>query len=120
MKPDMKRPAESFVVEATGLRQFELSNKSGMRAVVTNFGGRLMSLWVPDRNGKMEDVVLGYDSPSDYLKPNPYFGALIGRYANRIARGQFQLEGKHYQLEVNNGLNSLHSCDGGFHNVCWN
>lgn len=86
----------------------------------TNFGGRIISLSVPDRAGKFDDVVLGYDSLADYLKDNPYFGSMIGRYANRIAGGKFTLDGKTWQLPVNNGPNTLHSGPLGYHNVYWN
>jgi aldose 1-epimerase len=90
-----------------------------MKMVVTNFGGRVVSLLVPDKNGKLEDVVLGYDSLKQYLKDNSYFGAMIGRYGNRIAKGKFSLNGKEYHLPLNNGENSLHGGPMGFHNVLW-
>ena len=101
------------------LKSYELTNSHGMKMVVTNFGGRVVSLFVPDKNGKLEDVVLGYDSLKEYLNENPYFGALIGRYGNRIAKGKFSLNGKEYHLPVNNGENSLHGGPIGFHNVYW-
>lgn len=96
-----------------------LTNKNGMVAIITPFGGKLISLWVPDRSGKTEDVVLGYDSVDQYIEGNPYFGAMIGRYGNRIAKGKFTLEGKEYQLATNNGANALHGGPKGFHNVLW-
>jgi aldose 1-epimerase len=96
-----------------------LINKHGMVAIITPFGGKLISLWVPDRNGKLGDVVLGYDSAEQYILGNPYFGAMIGRYGNRIAKGRFTLEGKEYQLATNNGVNALHGGPKGFHNVLW-
>jgi len=98
---------------------YSLQNKNGLRMTVTNFGGRIVSLWVPDRNGDLDDIVLGYDSLTDYLTGNPYFGALIGRYANRVAKGKFILEGREFQLPVNNGINTLHGGPIGFHNVYW-
>lgn len=101
------------------LKSYELTNANGMKVVITNFGGRVVSLLAPDKNGKLEDVVLGYDSLKEYLKENPYFGALIGRYGNRIAKGKFTLGGKEYHLPVNNGENSLHGGPMGFHNVYW-
>lgn len=79
-----------------------------------------MSLSVPDRNGNMADIVLGYDTPQQYLGGNPYFGALIGRYGNRIARGKFSIDKVIYQLNVNNGSNALHGGPNGFHNKIWN
>lgn len=96
-----------------------LKNKNGMMATITPYGGKIISLMVPDRNGKLGDVVLGYDSAKQYPDGNPYFGALIGRYGNRIAKGKFVLEGTDYQLKTNNGLNALHGGPGGFHNVNW-
>jgi len=101
------------------LKSYELTNANGMKVVVTNFGGRVVSLFAPDKNGKLDDVVLGYDSLEEYLKENPYFGAMIGRYGNRIAKGKFSLNGKEYHLPVNNGENSLHGGPMGFHNVYW-
>jgi aldose 1-epimerase len=96
-----------------------LINVNGMKLVLTALGGKIISLSVPDKNGVFDDVVLGYDSPDKYLTGNPYFGALIGRYGNRIADGRFSLEGKNYQLRANNGVNSLHGGRMGFHNVLW-
>jgi aldose 1-epimerase len=96
-----------------------LINSNGMKAVVTPYGGKVMSLFVPDKDGNLEDIVLGYDSASQYPTGNPYFGALIGRYGNRIAKGLFALEGNKYQLATNNGANALHGGPGGFHNVLW-
>lgn len=96
-----------------------LINKHGAVAIITPFGGKLISLWVPDRNGKLGDIVLGYDSAKQYVSGNPYFGAMIGRYGNRIANGKFTLEGKTYQLALNNGANALHGGPRGFHNVLW-
>jgi len=101
------------------LKSYVLTNAQGMKMEVTNFGGRIVSLLVPDRNGKLDDVVLGYDSLKQYLTGNLYFGAMIGRYGNRIAKGKFSLKGKYYQLALNNGANALHGGPGGFHNVYW-
>jgi aldose 1-epimerase len=86
---------------------------------VINYGGIITSLAMPDRHGKMEDIVLGYDSLEDYLTASPYFGALIGRYGNRIAKGKFSLDGKEYTLAVNNGANHLHGGIKGFDKVIW-
>jgi len=100
---------------------FTLKNKSGMEAVITNYGGILMSLKVPGRAGKLDDVVLGFDKPEDYIakKEHPYFGALVGRYGNRIAKAQFSLDGKTYKLAANNGPNSLHGGLLGFDKKFW-
>ncbi len=101
------------------LKVFTLTNKLGNQVKITNYGAKVMSVIVPDKNGKKENVVLGYSSAEQYLDGNPYFGAIIGRYANRIANGQFILDGEEYQLNRNNGNNHLHGGPGGFHNVLW-
>jgi aldose 1-epimerase len=101
------------------LNVYDLTNKNGLTLRVTNWGGRIMSLKVPDKNGTLADIVLGYDSADQYRNGNPYFGALIGRVGNRIAKGKFVLEGKEYSLTINNGANSLHGGPRGFHNVYW-
>jgi len=98
---------------------YTLTNANGMEARITNYGGILVSLKVPDRAGKLDDVVLGYDHLKDYIKASPYFGALIGRYGNRIAKGKFSLDGKDYTLAVNNGPNALHGGLKGFDKVVW-
>ncbi len=98
---------------------YGLTNKNGLKMEVTTFGGRIISLWVPDRKGILGDVVLGYDSAPQYINGNPYFGATIGRFGNRIAKGKFALAGRAYQLTVNNGENALHGGPKGFHNVYW-
>jgi len=99
---------------------YTLRNAAGMEATITNYGGIIVTLRVPDRNGKLDDVVLGYDSLAHYLKSTPYFGALIGRYGNRIDKGRFMLEGKTYQVTVNDGANCLHGGLKGFDKVVWN
>jgi len=101
------------------LKSYALSNSHGVSMNVTNYGGRIISLLVPDKNGKLGDVVLGYDSLRQYLNGNLYFGAMIGRYGNRIANGKFSLNGKEFQLAKNNGANALHGGPGGFHKVYW-
>ena len=98
---------------------YTLKNHSGMEAKITNYGGIVVSLRVPDRAGKFDDVVLGYDSLAGYLKETPYFGALIGRYGNRIDKGKFTLNGKEYSLATNNGKNHLHGGLKGFDKVVW-
>src|SRR4029079_15838524 len=82
-------------------------------------GGIVVSLKVPDKNGKFDDVVLGFNDLDGYLKPGPYFGALIGRYGNRIAKGRFKLNGVEYKLAVNNSENHLHGGIKGFDKVIW-
>jgi aldose 1-epimerase len=98
---------------------YTLRNTHGVEATITNYGGIVVSLKVPDRNGKFDDVVLGFNNLDSYLKPGPYFGALIGRYGNRIARGRFTLNGVEYKLAVNNGENHLHGGVKGFDKVVW-
>lgn len=98
---------------------YTLRNKSGMEARITNYGGILVSLLVPDRSGKLADVVLGYDSLSSYLKQTQYFGALVGRFANRIGHARFALEGKEYILAPNDGPNQLHGGIRGFNRAVW-
>jgi aldose 1-epimerase len=98
---------------------YTLRNAHGVEATITNFGGRLVTLKVPDRAGKFEDIVLGFDSLEPYVAKNPFFGALAGRYANRIANGEFKLDGKTYTLLKNNGPNALHGGALGFDKVAW-
>ena len=98
---------------------YTLRNVHGLEAKITNYGGILVSLKVPDRNGKFDDVVLGFNDLDTYLKGHPYFGALIGRYGNRIAKGRFTLNGVEYKLAVNNGENTLHGGLKGFDKVVW-
>jgi len=98
---------------------FTLKNAHGMALRVTDYGGIILTLLVPDKNGRLDDVVLGYDSLTGYLRSSPYFGALIGRYGNRIAHGRFTLDGKTYTLATNNGPNHLHGGLRGFDKVVW-
>lgn len=98
---------------------YTLTNSHGMQAKITNYGGIVVSLTAPDRNGKFDDVVLGLGSLDAYLKGHPYFGAIVGRYANRIAKGHFKLNGVDYKLAVNNGENHLHGGIKGFDKVIW-
>jgi aldose 1-epimerase len=95
---------------------YTLKNRNGIIAQVTNFGAKIVSIYVPDRNGNYADIVLGYESIGGYIKGNPYFGAICGRYANRIADGKFVIDGVEYLLPVNNGPNSLHGGPEGFNN----
>lgn len=98
---------------------YTLKNNNGVEVGICNYGGLIIFLKVPDRNGQLGDVVLGYDNLDDYIKDSPYFGALIGRYGNRIAKGKFTLDGKEYTLAVNNGPNALHGGLKGFDKVVW-
>lgn len=99
--------------------KYTLTNSNGMELAVINYGGIVVSLKAPDKNGTLADVVLGYDSLSSYLKNNPFFGALIGRYGNRIGKGKFSIDGAEYTLATNNGPNHLHGGPKGFDKVYW-
>jgi len=99
---------------------FTLRNAHGIEIQLTNYGGIITSLKTPDRAGRFADIVLGYDNLAAYVANSPYFGAIVGRYANRIARGHFTLDGATYTLAVNNGPNSLHGGLRGFDKVIWN
>lgn len=106
--------------EGIAVDLYTLTNASGAEVKITTYGGIVVSLKVPDRNGKLDDVVLGYDNLAGYLKNNAaYLGALIGRYANRIAKGRFSLNGTEYHLAQNNGENHLHGGLRGFDKVVW-
>jgi aldose 1-epimerase len=105
--------------DGTPVQIYTLCNRNGMEARIITYGGIVESLKVPDRNGRLGDVVLGYDNLSGYLTNSPFFGALIGRYGNRIAKGQFTLDGQTYTLPTNNPPNSLHGGDKGFFARVW-
>jgi len=98
---------------------YTLRNRQGMEARIATYGGIIVSLTAPDRAGKFADVVLGYDNLKDYLKFTPYFGALVGRYANRIGGAKFALNGKTYELARNDGPHCLHGGVKGFDKVVW-
>jgi aldose 1-epimerase len=98
---------------------YTLNNANGCEAKITNYGGIVVSLKVPDKTGKLADVVLGYETLDKYIEKSPYFGALVGRYGNRIGKGKFTLNGKEYTLAVNNGPNHLHGGIVGFDKVVW-
>lgn len=110
-----------FVSEVDGkpTALYVLKNKNGVEACVTNYGGRLVSVMVPDKNGKMTDVVLGYDKIADYVASDGNFGALIGRYGNRIAQGKFTLDDVAYELPHNDNGHCLHGGPKGYHAVMW-
>lgn len=105
--------------DGTPVKVYTLRNKHGAEARILTYGGIIQSLKVPDKNGKLGDVVLGYEYLAGYETNSPYFGALIGRYGNRIAKGQFALDGKTYTLATNNFPNSLHGGVKGFDKVVW-
>ncbi len=112
---------KKFGVLKTGdeINIYTLINSPGSKLEIINYGAIIVSLHVPDRNGKLEDVVTGYDSLDGYVEDKFYFGAVVGRYGNRIAKGKIKLDGKEYQLTVNNGENHLHGGNKGFFKAVW-
>ncbi|MCA8832569.1 aldose epimerase family protein [Hymenobacter pini] len=122
----MKPTASSFgrLPDGTDVQLYTLTNAHGLKATISTYGGTVTSLLVPDKAGQLGDMVLGFDSLAGYQSPEyrksgPYFGALIGRYGNRIAKGRFTLDGKEYTLATNNGPNHLHGGLKGFDKVVW-
>ncbi|MFC1543734.1 aldose epimerase family protein [Gemmatimonadota bacterium] len=105
--------------EPFGVNLYTLENANGMRARITNYGATLVSLEVPDASGRTANVVLGFSDLDGYLGDHPYFGATVGRFANRIGEGRFTIEGQTYQLARNNGSNHLHGGINGYHRVVW-
>lgn len=106
----MNKPAKLFI----------LKNKAGLQAAFTNYGARWVTMLVPDKNGNATDVIVGHDDVKGFVNSGePFFGATIGRYGNRIKGGKFTIDGNSYQLNLNNGPNTLHGGQGGFHNVMW-
>lgn len=113
-KSDYGKTTDGISVE-----QYILKNKKGMKISIITYGGIITSWTAPDKNGMYQDIVLGYNSLDEYIKSTPYFGAIIGRYGNRIANGKFTLEGIEYTLAQNNGPNNLHGGIKGFDKVVW-
>jgi aldose 1-epimerase len=105
--------------DGTPVDLYSMRNKAGIEARVITYGGIIVSLKTAGRNGPFGDIVLGFDSLAGYVHDSPYFGAIVGRYANRIAKGRFTLDGRTYQLPINNPPNSLHGGDRGFDKVVW-
>jgi aldose 1-epimerase len=106
--------------DGTPMSLYTLTNTNRVSMSVINYGGIITSIMAPDKNGRFDDIVLGFDSLDNYVTSSPFFGALIGRYGNRIAKGKFELDGKKYTLAVNNGENHLHGGVKGFDKVIWN
>lgn len=96
-----------------------LSNENGIAVAITDLGATIVSLYAPDRNGVFQDIVLGFETPESYLTESPYFGAIVGRYGNRIKEGKFTLDDVDYQLAINNGKNHLHGGEVGFDKKLW-
>ncbi|RYY62999.1 MAG: galactose-1-epimerase, partial [Chitinophagaceae bacterium] len=118
--PQAALDAAAFSKDISGKQTalYWLSNGT-VQAAVTNYGARLVALFVPDRDGALRDVVLGFDNVDQYVEDGDYHGAIVGRYANRIARGRFSLDGKEYTLAINNAPNHLHGGIVGFNAVVW-
>ena len=119
VRPDIKKQAFGVTQGQQPVELYTLTNASGVEARIMTYGGTVVSLKVPDRQGRLADVVLGYETLEGYLKNSPYFGAIIGRYGNRIGKGTFSLNGKQYTLSKNNGENTLHGGIKGFGTVVW-
>jgi aldose 1-epimerase len=126
-QPSRQRAAKAAVARAPFgkmpdgklVEQFTLANARGVELKAISYGGIITSLRVPDRAGRMDDIVLGFDSLEGYLKDHPFFGAIIGRYGNRIGKGRFTLDGRTFTLATNNGPNHLHGGNKGFDKVLW-
>lgn len=119
-KPSVSQEPFGKLKDGTEVSLYTMTNGKGTTMKVMNYGGIIVSLIVPDKNGKPVDVILGFDSLAAYEKNNPFFGALVGRYGNRIAKGKFTLDGKTYPLVQNNNGNHLHGGTKGFDKVYWN
>jgi len=120
MKASVTKSDYGQLPDGTSVEQYTLTNPHGLVCKIITYGGVITELDVPDRNGRLGDVVVGFDSLAQYVKGHPYFGAIVGRVANRIAKGRFTLDGKTYTLAVNNGPNALHGGRRGFDKVVWN
>jgi aldose 1-epimerase len=119
MEGKLERAEFGKLPDGTVVDVYTLTNRHGMKAKVITYGALLTELHVPDRTGKTADVVLGFDDLQGYLAGHPYFGATVGRVANRIAKGKFTLDGKEYKLAANNGPNTLHGGLVGFDKKVW-
>lgn len=118
-KPTMMKETYGKLPDGTAVDLYTLANRSGMEVKITNYGGIIVSIKTPDRNGRMGDVVLGYDNLDGYVTKNPFFGCLVGRYGNRIGKARFSLSGVEYKLASNNGQNHLHGGLKGFDKQVW-
>ncbi len=118
--PAVSRVRFGTLADGSAVEVFTITNASGVEVRAMTYGGIILSLRVPDREGRLDDVVLGFDTVADYEKKNdPYFGAIIGRYGNRIAKGRFTLDGEAFNLAINNGPNHLHGGVKGFDKTLW-
>ncbi len=120
VQPTVNPQSFNKIIDGKQIKLYTLSNQKGMEITVTNYGARIVSWMVPDKKGLLEDVVFGFDSIEGYLGPkDTYFGAAVGRYGNRIAKGEFTIGDIHYKLAQNNGINSLHGGIIGFSKKIW-
>ncbi|MBU4495334.1 MAG: galactose mutarotase, partial [Acidobacteria bacterium] len=117
---DLKKEAFGRLEDGTKVDIFTLTNPNGIQARLMTYGATLVSLEIPDRDGILGDIVLGMDTLEGYIQSSPYFGCIVGRYGNRIAKGKFRLDGEEYTLAVNNNENHLHGGVRGFDKVVWN
>ena len=120
MEPDITEAPFGQLPDGRAVSLYTLTNDHGVVIKVTNFGGIITHMLTPDRYGNMADIVHGFDELAPYLDASPYFGALIGRYGNRLRGGQFELDGTRFTLPQNDGSHHLHGGPGGFHAVLWN
>jgi aldose 1-epimerase len=118
-KATLKKEGFGKTKEGQNVELYTLTNANGVEARITNYGGIIVSLKTPDRNGRVDDIVLGFDNLDEYLKGHPFFGAIAGRYGNRIGKGRFTLNGVEYKLATNNGENHLHGGIKGFDKAVW-
>jgi aldose 1-epimerase len=107
-------------VDGKPINIYTLTNEKGAEVKIINYGAIVVSLLIPDRDGKLANIVTGYDSLSGYVNDRSFFGAIVGRYGNRVGKGKFQLDGKEYQLTINDGENHLHGGSVGFYKAVWN
>src|SRR5438046_6880529 len=119
MRADTTRTPFGTTSDGKAVELFTLTNAHGVEVRAMTYGATIVSLRTPDRGGHLGDIVLGYPTLAGYLAQSPYFGAIVGRYGNRIAKGRFTLDGKTYQLDTNNGPNHLHGGAKGFDQVAW-
>lgn len=106
-------------IDGKEIHLYQLSNKNGISTTITNYGGKIISLFLPDKNGHADDIVAGYNSISEYVSGNKYFGAIVGRFANRILNGSFRIGDKSYSLTLNNKPNHIHGGYKSFSDVVW-
>lgn len=119
VRPSITREPFATMPDGTQVDKYTLTNKHGVRVAILTYGGIIQSIVVPDKNGQQADIALGFDRLDDYMKSGHYFGAIVGRYANRIANGQFTLNGKQYQIPTNSGPNAMHGGTKGFNQEVW-